>query len=89
MELKRCKRCGAFFASSHMVCPQCEEKDKADINKLKSFLAQADVPTSLESLSCETGIAINDLNRFMKSDELYSFSQTLVKSEKGNISIQL
>ena len=89
MELKRCKRCGAFFASSQLVCPKCEEKDRADMSKLKSFLAQSEVPTSLETLSCETGIAINDLNRFMQSDELYSFSQTLVKSNKGNMSIQL
>ena len=89
MESKRCKRCGAFFASSQLVYPKCEEKDRADMSKLKSFLAQSEVPTSLETLSCETGIAINDLNRFMQSDELYSFSQTLVKSEKGNISIQL
>ncbi len=89
MELKRCERCGAFFASNSLVCPKCEDKDRVDMSKLKSFLAQSEVPTSLESLSCETGIAMNDLNRFMQSDELYSFSQTLIKPDKGNISIQL
>ena len=89
MELKKCKRCGAFFASNSFVCPKCEEKDKVDMSKLKSFLAQTEVPTSLESLSYETGIAMNDLNRFMESDELYSFSKTLIRPDKGNISIQL
>ena len=89
MELKRCKRCGAFFFFFQLVCPKCEEKDRADMSKLKSFLAQTEVPTSLESLSCETGIAMNDLNRFMESDELYSFSKTLIRPDKGNISIQL
>ena len=89
MELKKCERCGAFFASNSPFCPKCEDKDRVDISKLKTFLAQSEVPTSLESLSCETGIAMNDLNRFMQSKELYSFSQTLVKSNKGNMSIQL
>ena len=30
MELKKCKRCGAFFASNSFVCPKCEEKDKVE-----------------------------------------------------------
>ena len=30
MELKRCVRCGKFYASNIDVCHECEKKDNAD-----------------------------------------------------------
>ena len=39
MELKRCIRCGKFYASEVEVCKECEKKDFADLSKLKGFFA--------------------------------------------------
>ena len=39
MELKRCVRCGKFYASDFEVCQECEKKDLADLSKLKGFFA--------------------------------------------------
>ena len=39
MELKRCARCGKFYASEVDVCHDCERKDLADLSKLKGFFA--------------------------------------------------
>ncbi len=35
MELNKCTRCGCFYVSSNDVCPTCEQKDVAEIDKLK------------------------------------------------------
>ena len=40
MELKRCARCGKFYASDVEVCKECEKKDMADLSKLKGFFAE-------------------------------------------------
>jgi len=70
MELNKCKRCGAFFASLDSVCPNCKTKDLGDLSRLKEFLAENDLPSSMDVLSYETGISIKNLNRFMDSKEL-------------------
>ena len=36
MELKKCVRCGCFFASANNVCSNCEAKDRQDIAKLNA-----------------------------------------------------
>lgn len=46
MELKRCARCGKFYASEVDVCHDCERKDLADLSKLKGFL-QMNMPVEL------------------------------------------
>ena len=43
MELNKCKRCGAFFATQDSVCPNCRPKDLSDVYKLKSFLQENDL----------------------------------------------
>ena len=70
MELNKCKRCGAFFATQDSVCPNCRPKDLSDVYKLKSFLQENDLPSSMDVLSCETGISIKNLNRFLESKDL-------------------
>ena len=37
MELNKCTRCGCFYVSSNDVCPTCEQKDVAEIDKLKNL----------------------------------------------------
>ena len=81
MELNKCKRCGAFFVSSNCVCPNCEPKDNAEIFKLKYFLEENDCPNSIESLSCDTGISVKNLNRFLNSEEI---SPLITNFDKNN-----
>ena len=81
MELNKCKRCGAFFVSSNCVCPNCEPKDNAEIFKLKNFLEENYCPNSIESLSCDTGISVKNLNRFLNSEEI---SPLITNFDKNN-----
>lgn len=70
MELNKCKRCGAFFATQDSVCPNCRPKDLSDVYKLKSFLQENDLPSSMDVLSYETGISVKNLNRILESKDL-------------------
>ena len=70
MELNKCKRCGAFFATQDSVCPNCKPKDLSDVYKLKSFLQENDLPSSMDVLSYETGISVKNLNRILESKDL-------------------
>lgn len=68
MELNKCTRCGSFHTSKSSVCPTCNQKDIADIDKLKGFLSENDM-TSIEDISYQTGITTKNLNRFFELDE--------------------
>ena len=50
MDLNRCERCGAFFASNDCVCPNCKTKDISDLSKLENFLQENSAPASIEAL---------------------------------------
>ncbi len=68
MELNKCTRCGSFHTSESDVCPACNQKDIADIDKLKGFLSENDI-ISIEDISYQTGITTKNLNRFFQLDE--------------------
>lgn len=70
MELKRCARCGKFYASDIEVCQDCERKDLADLSKLKGFFADNYVVgVSKNEISSTTGISTRNLNRYLSYDE--------------------
>lgn len=73
MEFNKCSRCGAFYASSNNVCPNCEPKDNCEQLKLKNFLEENEFPSSIETLSTDTGISIKNLNRYL-SDSNFNIS---------------
>ena len=86
MELNKCKRCGAFFVSNHFVCPNCEQKDNAEIAKLKSFLAENDCPNSIDLLASHTGISAKNLNRFLEQEDFSNISsQMFFKVEQKTV----
>ena len=85
MELNKCKRCGAFFASQDSVCPNCRPKDLSDVYKLKSFLQENDLPSSMDVLSYETGISVKNLNRILESKDLLEISNDSGIISKGKI----
>lgn len=86
MNLNKCERCGSFFSSSNMVCPNCESKDKNDIAHLKTFLNEADSSMTVESLSYSTGISLKNVNRFLKDKEL---NVAFTNLNNNNIDISL
>ncbi len=70
MELKRCARCGKFYASDVEVCQECEKKDLADLSKLKGFFAENYVSgISKGEISASTGISAKNLNRYLGYEE--------------------
>ena len=69
MELNKCSRCGAFYTTSNNVCPNCEAKDNLEQLNLKNFLQDNEIPSSLETLSADTGISMKNLNRFLSNDD--------------------
>ena len=88
MELNKCSRCGAFFVTGNNVCPNCELKDSAEIFKLKSFLEENDYSgSSIEDLSCNTGISVKNLNRFLEQNNFKGIASKLDISK--NVNIQL
>ena len=89
MQLNQCSRCGAFFVSENHVCPNCEIKDQKEISKLKTYLTESDEQISLEEVSCNTGISIKNLDRFLATDDFQALSKKISLTDKGNISISL
>ncbi len=70
MELKRCARCGKFYASDVDVCQECSKKDLADLSKLKGFFAENYVSgVSKMEISASTGISARNLNRYLGYEE--------------------
>lgn len=70
MELKRCARCGKFYASNVDVCHECEKKDNADLNKLKGFFEEEYASgTTKTQISASTGISARNLNRYLSYEE--------------------
>ena len=48
MELKKCVRCGCFFATNGDVCCNCASKDKHDIYALNNYIVNStDIPSVL------------------------------------------
>lgn len=77
MELKRCARCGKFFASDVDVCNECERKDVADLSKLKGFFAEGySKGISKMEISASTGISARNLNRYLSYEEFNSIYVT-------------
>lgn len=70
MDLKRCARCGCFFASSGSVCSNCETKDKQDIYTLNNFIVNSPSELSIDSLSFGTGVSAKNINRFIENNSI-------------------
>ena len=85
MELKRCARCGKFFASDVEVCHECERKDNADLSKLKGFFAESySNGITKTQISATTGISAKNLNRYLSYEEFSGiYIPEIASSESG------
>ena len=89
MELKKCKRCGAFFVSGEYVCPNCAPKDSAEIYKLKDYLTENDYSGSLENLAFNTGISVKNLTRYIGQEDFSEFVAKFGNEKAENINYEL
>lgn len=96
MELKRCARCGKFYASDVEVCHECEKKDNADLNKLKGFFEDEYLTgTTKSEISASTGISAKNLNRYLSYEEFSGIYipetaegvNGILTSEEGKVSL--
>ena len=70
MEFKKCMRCGCFFVSENDVCCNCQSRDKMDIARVNSVLEENSSFDSVQDLSIASGVAINNLNRFIANNKI-------------------
>lgn len=73
MELKKCVRCGCFFASPGNVCCNCEIKDKHDIYALNDYIVNSPSACSVDSLSYNTGVSTRNIFRFIEDNTISNF----------------
>lgn len=91
MELKRCVRCGKFYATDVVVCHECEKKDVADLNKLKMYFSEGySQGITRGEISASTGISAKNLNRFLGYEEFSGIfiPETDVVSSLENMDIK-
>ena len=90
MELKKCKRCGAFYATSDDVCPKCVLKDNLELSTFKNFIEENGSDFSIDTLASETGISQKNISRFIGYENLNISNDNIdKKSGFGNIGITL
>ena len=85
MNFNKCVRCGCFFSSTDLVCPNCKTKDEVDKNSLRNYLENNDIPENAESLAFYSGINIKDINRFLDSKEFLDLKNTFENHPKINL----
>ena len=73
MELKKCARCGCFFASSNDVCCNCETKDMQDVYKLNNYIVNSPEVSSIDGLSFNTGVSMKNISRFIENNSINEF----------------
>lgn len=89
MEFNRCSRCGSFYISEGNVCPKCSTKDGFEFSNFKSYVQENGLENSLDTISGETGISVQNLNRFLGYEEFKGFKNTLKNKTKNINNINL
>ena len=56
--------------SDNDVCCNCESKDRMDMAALNNFIDSDTAYSSMQDISINTGISINNLNRFIKDNNI-------------------
>ena len=76
MNFKTCMRCGCFFSSEDLVCPNCRAKDEVDKKSIRNYLQKNDTPKNAESLSFYSGVSIKNINRFLETKEFFDLKNS-------------
>lgn len=76
MYLKKCQRCGCFYEAVDDVCASCKTRDLKDISKLKLYFEENnDTTNSLQNLSLNTGISVNNLTRYLSTSSFNDYAK--------------
>ena len=81
MNFNKCARCGCFFSSKDLVCPNCKAKDETDKNLLRNYIENNDMPENAESLAFHSGVNIKNINRFLNTKEFSDLKNTFENSK--------
>ena len=82
VEAKKCARCGCMYIAENEVCGKCEERDIAELYRLKGFFEKEFGGVTQNELSIATGISNKNLSRFLGYDE---FKGVCINEEVGEI----
>ena len=82
MEFNRCSRCGSFYVTDGEVCPKCSSKDNLEFSVFKTYIEENGFEESLNDISIETGISINNLNRFINHKGFEEFKDDFEQQRK-------
>ena len=90
MEFNSCSRCGSFYVSDGNVCPKCSTKDGFEFKTFTTYVQENGLSDSLDTISGETGITVQNLNRFLAYEEFKGYKNSLKsKGKTGNTNITL
>ncbi len=76
MEFKKCNRCGNFYVSDGTVCPKCTPKDNLELATFKNYIEENGY-SSIDTISCATGISEKNLNRFLEYKGLEAYNKNI------------
>ncbi len=82
MEFNRCSRCGNFYVTDGEVCPKCSTKDNFEFSTFKTYIEENGFEQSLNNISEETGISVNNLNRFVNYEGFKDFKKGIEQQGK-------
>lgn len=85
MEFHRCSRCGSFYLTDGNVCPKCSQKDNFEFSTFKNYVEENGFNNSLDDISGETGISINNLNRFVNYKDFQEFKNNIELQERKDV----
>ena len=83
MELNKCSRCGAFYASEGDICPKCASKDNLELSTFKSYIEQNGYST-VDTIATETWITQKNVSRFLEYEGINNISE--IQNENFNMS---
>ena len=82
MEFNRCSRCGSFYVSQGNVCPKCSKKDGFEFSTFKTYLNENGFENSLDTIANQTGISVQNLNRFVDYPEFKQYKKEYQENAK-------
>ena len=82
MEFNKCSRCGSFYVTDGEVCPKCYTKDSFEFSTFTSYIQENGLNVSLNNISEDTGISVNNLNRFMNYEGFQKFKNNVEQQGK-------
>ena len=82
MEFNRCSRCGNFYVTDGEVCPKCSTKENFEFSTFKTYIEENGFEQSLNNISEETGISVNNLNRFVNYEGFKDFKKGIEQQGK-------